>query len=315
MESLHVRRHAVHRGHARRHFLSHRLAPVVHAEDLAMNLGFAAHLVIAGAHHVRAAPGPPDQLDRGGRRRPRLRAERHRGLARESGTRRQALCLGARRRSLFLGLLRAIRDGRTSGYGLRGDRDGLCLLSPHYQLTYYLLVAGGFWTLYLVFLDPRTPAGPRVAAHARRWRRRRGARRRDLRHPGAALPRATSRIAAGDGGTEQGWEYATGYALPIEELMTTVLPQFNGVLHLLGRRTSSSSTPSISGRSWCCSPRSASATGCAAGFAGRSCFIAGFFLLVAFGGAHAVLPAVVRGHADDEEASAPPAWRSISWRS
>ncbi len=51
----------------------------------------------------------------------------------------------------FLGLLRAIRDGKVSGYGWVAVITGLCMISPHYQLTYYMLVAGGLWTLYLVF--------------------------------------------------------------------------------------------------------------------------------------------------------------------
>ena len=59
----------------------------------------------------------------------------------------------------FLALLRAIRDRRPGGYALLALTVGLCLLSPHYQMTYYLLVAAGIWTLYLVFLDPDRPAG------------------------------------------------------------------------------------------------------------------------------------------------------------
>ena len=35
---------------------------------------------------------------------------------------------------------------------------GLCMLSPHYQMTYYLLVAAGLWTLYLAFFDPERPS-------------------------------------------------------------------------------------------------------------------------------------------------------------
>ena len=55
---------------------------------------------------------------------------------------------------VLLALLRAIRDRRPWGYGLLALTVGLCMLSPHYQMTYYLLVAAALWTLYLVFLDP-----------------------------------------------------------------------------------------------------------------------------------------------------------------
>jgi len=127
----------------------------------------------------------------------------------------------------FLGLLRAVRDGKASGYGWVAVVTGLCMVSPHYQLTYYMLVAGGLWTLYLAF-----------------WAEDR---RADLRWP-AALAASLGAVLLGIAisaiqampflsylpyaarGTAQGWEYATSFALPVEELMTTFLPQFNGVL-------------------------------------------------------------------------------------
>ncbi len=127
----------------------------------------------------------------------------------------------------FLGLVRAIRDGRASGYGWVAVITGLCMISPHYQLTYYMLVAGGLWTLYLVF-----------------WAEDR---RSDLRWPVAlaasfgavVLGVAISAIQAfpflsylpyAARGANGGWAYATGFAMPVEELVTTFLPQFNGIL-------------------------------------------------------------------------------------
>ncbi len=130
----------------------------------------------------------------------------------------------------FLALVRAVRDRRTGGYALLALTVGLCMLSPHYQMTYYVLFAAALWTLWLVFLDPQRPAGirwPIVLAAAL----------------GAVLlgvaiaaiqvlpflsyipfsPRAA-------GGPSGGWEYAVGFSMPPEELVTTVLPQFNGVL-------------------------------------------------------------------------------------
>ena len=128
---------------------------------------------------------------------------------------------------LFLALLRAIRDARPGGYGWVAIITGLCLISPHYQLTYYLLVAGGLWTLYLVFFAED--------------------RRHDLKWP-LTLGAAAAAVLLGIGisaiqalpflanlpwgarGTGAGWEYATGFSMPIEELMTTILPEFNGTL-------------------------------------------------------------------------------------
>jgi hypothetical protein len=110
------------------------------------------------------------------------------------------------------------------------------MLSPHYQMTYYVLVAAGLWALWLTFLDPERPA-------AVRWP--------------LALGFALGAVLIGlaiaaiqvlpflsyipfspraEGGPSGGWEYATGFSMPPEELFTTVLPQFNGVLeHYWGR--------------------------------------------------------------------------------
>ena len=131
---------------------------------------------------------------------------------------------------VLLALLRAVRDRQPGGYGLLALIVGLCMLSPHYQMTYYLLVAAALWTLYLVFFDPERPTGLR-------WPIELG-----LALGAVLLGLAIASIQVlpfldyipfsprGTGGPSSGWEYATSYSMPPEELMTTVLPQFNGVL-------------------------------------------------------------------------------------
>jgi hypothetical protein len=129
----------------------------------------------------------------------------------------------------FLGLLLAIRHGRIWGYGLFAAVVAFGMFG-HYQMTYYLLVAAAVWTLWLVFFDPDRRAGLRwpVPLAAALGAVALGL----LASAVQALPFLeyipfSPRAAAGPSG---GWEYATSFAMPVEELMTTVLPQFNGVL-------------------------------------------------------------------------------------
>ena len=129
----------------------------------------------------------------------------------------------------FLALLRAIRDQKLWGYGAFALVTGLALLSPHYQMSYYLLVASGMWTIFLVFFDADRPAGIRWPV--------------PLALAGAAvlLGLGISALQAlpfmeylpysprGASGPSAGWEYATAYAFPVKELPTIILPQFTGV--------------------------------------------------------------------------------------
>jgi hypothetical protein len=62
-----------------------------------------------------------------------------------------------------LALLIALRDRRAWGYPLLAVAVALCLLSPHVQTTYYLLIATGLWSLYLTFGEPTSePLRPRL---------------------------------------------------------------------------------------------------------------------------------------------------------
>lgn len=130
----------------------------------------------------------------------------------------------------FLMLLRAIRHGKRGSFGLFAIVIGLCMLSPHYQMTYYLLVASGLFTLWLTFWDPERER-PRAPV------------------PDMGLAALSVALGVGigmiqglpflkyvpfspraDGGASSGWDYATQFAMPVEELMTTILPQFNGMM-------------------------------------------------------------------------------------
>jgi hypothetical protein len=122
-----------------------------------------------------------------------------------------------------------IRDGRRYAWGLLALVVGLAVLSPHPQLLQYMLLAGGFYALYVAFWSPPETRPDRPAA---------------LRRLAAAfgcvvlggllgaiqfLPvREYVDWSPRAGGA--GWEHAISYSMPIEELLDTYLPQFSGIL-------------------------------------------------------------------------------------
>lgn len=131
----------------------------------------------------------------------------------------------------FVALIRAIRGGRTAYFGWFALVVGLVMLTPHYLAAYYMLVGSALLTLWLVFLDPERSkshapmvpllltacavvVGLGIAA----------VELLPVQHMVAYTPRAV-------GGDSFGYEYASSWGMAPEELMTTILPQFNGVLH------------------------------------------------------------------------------------
>ena len=129
----------------------------------------------------------------------------------------------------FWTLLHAIRHRRDWAFGAFAFEIALIVLG-HYHMAYFLLLALGLWTLYLALWDAERPR------EVARWR--------PIAWAGAAVivgvgvtalqvlpflayipysPRAAS-------GPDQGWAFATSYALPPSEIFTFLLPEFNGVL-------------------------------------------------------------------------------------
>ena len=130
---------------------------------------------------------------------------------------------------LFLYRATALRDWRQ--YVYFGVTVGFSLLSPHFQMTYYLLMAAGFFWLFMVFFsDQKAGADPW-------WRSA-------LLFGGALavgfaiaaiqlvpfldyLPWSPRGVA---GSSSTGWEYATSWSMPPEEIFNTVWPAFSGML-------------------------------------------------------------------------------------
>jgi hypothetical protein len=127
----------------------------------------------------------------------------------------------------MLALWRAVRADDWRWYVLFGGAVGASLLTPHVQMTYYLLMAAGFWWAYLQFLHrPSAPgAWPKSAA---------------LFAGGIAVGFAVAAVQLipffdyiplsprGAGGSSTGYEFATSYSLPLGELFDVIWPSFSG---------------------------------------------------------------------------------------
>jgi hypothetical protein len=120
-----------------------------------------------------------------------------------------------------------VRDGRRWAWGVFAIVVGLAVLTPHPQLLQYLLLACGAFALFLAF-----GAQPRLERPVA------------LRRLGLAL---VAVVLGGLIGAVQylplreyvpyspraggkGWEHAISYSMPPEELISTYLPQFSGIL-------------------------------------------------------------------------------------
>jgi hypothetical protein len=126
-------------------------------------------------------------------------------------------------------LVRGVRDGRHWAWGVLGLVVGLAVLSPHPQLLQYLLLTAGAFALYLALAQ--RPDGTRLT-------RREGVTRLSLALGAVVLGGAIGAVqympvaeyvpfSPRAGG--RGYEYATSYSMPIEELINTYLPQFSGM--------------------------------------------------------------------------------------
>src|SRR5687768_471237 len=133
-------------------------------------------------------------------------------------------------------VLLGMRDGRIWAWGMVALATGLSILSPHFQMTYYLgLLTIGF-TLFLAFHKGEWQLEPRVRLT-----------RLGLAAAAAALGFLIASIhflpffeyipfsPRAEGG--RGYEYATSYSMPPEELFNIYLPQFSGILDAYWGRT------------------------------------------------------------------------------
>ncbi|MGH7584189.1 MAG: hypothetical protein ACREL5_13285 [Gemmatimonadales bacterium] len=128
-------------------------------------------------------------------------------------------------------LIRAIRHGRTGYFGWFALVIGLIILTPHYLAAYYILVVCALFTLWLVFLDPE-----RIPGRSPVYLLGMAALAVVLGLGIAAVElipvqHMVAYTARGPGGASLGYGYATTWAMAPEEIMTAILPQFNGMLN------------------------------------------------------------------------------------
>jgi len=130
---------------------------------------------------------------------------------------------------LFL-LVRGMRDGKQWSWGVLAFTIGLAVLSPHPQLLQYLLLCAGAFALYLAFAGAGKESLPTRTAVVR-------------------LALAAGSVAVGfligavqylpvleyvpwspRAGGLRGYDVATSFSFPPEEIINTYLPQFSGIL-------------------------------------------------------------------------------------
>ena len=125
-------------------------------------------------------------------------------------------------------IVRGMRDGATWAWGVLALATGLLIWTPHFQLTYYAGFLAIAFTLWLAFGKGDGALAPRD-----RWIRLGFAAGAGVLGVAVAaihfLP-FLEYIPYSPRGGDRGWEFATSYSMPPEELLNAYLPQFSGIL-------------------------------------------------------------------------------------
>src|SRR6185503_1723516 len=131
-------------------------------------------------------------------------------------------------------LLKGIRDGRRWAWGVLAIVIGLAVLSPHPQLLQYLLLTCGAFALYVAFGTSELPSGEVMkldrATALRRLAFALGAVALGMVMGAIQYLPVIEYVPFSPRAGGKGYEYATTYSLPIEELLNVYLPQFSGIL-------------------------------------------------------------------------------------
>ncbi|MGH7553683.1 MAG: hypothetical protein ACREMQ_11720, partial [Longimicrobiales bacterium] len=126
-------------------------------------------------------------------------------------------------------LFKGIRRGETWTWGVNALVVGLAVLSPHPQVLQYMLLCGGFFALYFAFSAwDGEPLDRRVAI--RRLAFATGAVALGFLMGGIQYSSVPGYVAWSPRAGGIGWDAATSFSMPIEELLNVYLPQFTGML-------------------------------------------------------------------------------------
>ena len=127
-------------------------------------------------------------------------------------------------------LVRGVRDGRLYAYGVFALTVGLAVLSPHPQLLQYMLLLSGAFALFLAFsAGDDGVALPRNTAFARLLLSAAAVAVGMLMGAVQYLP-VMEYVPWSPRAGGKGYDYATTYSFPLEELLNTYVPQFSGIL-------------------------------------------------------------------------------------
>ena len=127
-------------------------------------------------------------------------------------------------------LIRGIRDGRLYAFGVFALTVGLAVLSPHPQLLQYMLLMSGAFALFLAFsAGDDGVALPRKTAFARLGLSAAAVAVGMLMGAVQYLP-VMEYVPWSPRAGGKGYDYATTYSFPLEELINTYVPQFSGIL-------------------------------------------------------------------------------------
>jgi hypothetical protein len=128
-------------------------------------------------------------------------------------------------------LYQAVTRSSWRRYLAFGATVGFSLLTPHFQLTYYLLMAAGFFWVYLVFLSGERPKQTPWWQAALLF----------IGALGVGFALAAVQLApfvdyisfsprGAAEGASRGWDYATRWSMPPDELINVIWPAFSGIL-------------------------------------------------------------------------------------